>query len=340
VLSVNARFQGQRVTGVQRYATEVVAALVEARGHDGLVMLSPADDASWIMGRLWEAFTMTSQAQRQTGSPATLNLCNWGPIKKLNAATIVIHDLVAEQHPEFFSPYYRTIGRQYLNQVKRSTAEVFTVSSTSQKLLERRLDRPVGIAPCGVSARPVASEGHDAASVLGPYALEPYSYALLVGAHDARKNAAFASRLIPGLTGLGLQLALTERSGGRAFAGRLERSDNYVVITDPTDVELWALYRQAAVLLHPSHAEGFGLPLLEAASEGTPFVSSDVGAARDLAVADYQVVPLVEHLWMNSIRDAIRDRDEIARRSARTLDRYSWSRTAETLARSVESRSA
>jgi glycogen synthase len=45
------------------------------------------------------------------------------------------------------------------------------------------------------------------------------------------------------------------------------------------------LYTTAAVLLFPSHYEGFGLPVLEAQMCGTPVVCSDRGALPEVAVS-------------------------------------------------------
>ncbi len=57
----------------------------------------------------------------------------------------------------------------------------------------------------------------------------------------------------------------------------------------------------ASVLVWPSHYEGFGLPLLEAAALGTPFVSTESGAAPQLARRPWQIQPLDDDAWRFAI---------------------------------------
>jgi len=45
---------------------------------------------------------------------------------------------------------------------------------------------------------------------------------------------------------------------------------------------LAALYRRASLVLMPSEAEGFGLPLVEAMACGTPAIASDIPALREV----------------------------------------------------------
>ncbi|MPR04065.1 glycosyltransferase family 4 protein [Pseudomonas sp. MAFF 212408] len=99
----------------------------------------------------------------------------------------------------------------------------------------------------------------------------PEHYWLLVGTRELRKNVPFfvdawqqARRLssaVPELVLVGSleHLPEAQRSlpGIRALSG-------------VSDAELHALYQQAARLWQPSYAEGFGLPVIEALSVGTP----------------------------------------------------------------------
>jgi glycosyltransferase involved in cell wall biosynthesis len=99
----------------------------------------------------------------------------------------------------------------------------------------------------------------------------PERYWLLVGTRELRKNVPFLvdawqqarrqSPAVPELVLVGSLEHLPEAQrtlpGIRALSG-------------VSDAELHALYRQASRLWQPSYAEGFGLPVIEALSVGTP----------------------------------------------------------------------
>lgn len=55
------------------------------------------------------------------------------------------------------------------------------------------------------------------------------------------------------------------------------------IICDLSDSELPLLYRAASAFVYPSLAEGFGIPLLEAAFAGLPIAANDIPVFRELA---------------------------------------------------------
>jgi glycosyltransferase involved in cell wall biosynthesis len=120
----------------------------------------------------------------------------------------------------------------------------------------------------------------------------------------------------------------------------LERAqtEGVVLHADPTDEELVGLYTNALCLLWPSYYEGFGFPLLEAMAVGTPFLSTDVGAAAELAVSpDEQILPLEPVRWCDQL-EAWRSADlrELRETSARRARALTWDAAAEQTARVLD----
>ena len=72
---------------------------------------------------------------------------------------------------------------------------------------------------------------------------------------------------------------------------------------------LAALYRRAALVLMPSEAEGFGLPLVEAMACATPVIASDIPVLREVGAeaAVYCAVADVPAWSAARRRDAARD---------------------------------
>ncbi|MFD2134774.1 glycosyltransferase [Novosphingobium resinovorum] len=70
------------------------------------------------------------------------------------------------------------------------------------------------------------------------------------------------------------------------------------------DMRLSSLLRGARALLMPSFAEGYGMPVAEALSVGTPVICSDLSALREVggAVPDY-LDPLDGPGWKAAILD-------------------------------------
>ncbi len=73
-------------------------------------------------------------------------------------------------------------------------------------------------------------------------------------------------------------------------------------VSDMDDAPLRALLSGAAGLLSPSFAEGYGLPLLEAASLGTPILANDLAVYREF-LSDIPVYASVSdgYLWARTI---------------------------------------
>jgi glycosyltransferase involved in cell wall biosynthesis len=69
----------------------------------------------------------------------------------------------------------------------------------------------------------------------------------------------------------------------KAYFKRLGLSDRIHDVGRVADPELAELYRGATCLIFPSLKEGFGLPVVEAQSQGCPVVCSDIPCFREIA---------------------------------------------------------
>jgi glycosyltransferase involved in cell wall biosynthesis len=102
-----------------------------------------------------------------------------------------------------------------------------------------------------------------------------------------------------------------------------------------TRTQLATLYRKAAIVLQPSEAEGFGLPVIEALACGAAVIASDIPPLREVGgdAVDYCPVGDVA-AWSETIGRLLDDPSKLPDRSQR-LSRsalFSWATQARTIA--------
>jgi glycosyltransferase involved in cell wall biosynthesis len=74
---------------------------------------------------------------------------------------------------------------------------------------------------------------------------------------------------------------------------------------------LAAVYRRAALLLQPSEAEGFGLPIVEAMACGCPVVASELPALREVGGSSAAYCPIGDiKAWSDTVIRLMRERGE------------------------------
>jgi glycosyltransferase involved in cell wall biosynthesis len=351
VVAVNGRFLTMPISGVQRYGREVLSRLVKRLPAEVIVVVPPlsrmkSDDLQmerlkhtrrWTgaRGHVWEQVVLP-RLYRRSEAGTLLSLCNWGPLG-IREQVLVIFDLAPLKLKSHFSTRYRLLVRNLQQPLARRVLQVVTLSeSVRAELIEIfGLDPSrVSVAPPGVGP-PFTSYGE--------FPSEPGNYCLFVGGHDSRKNLEFLLRFWPELhsrTGLELKVVGHRASsphGFRRSVQRIQHIPGVSVYREIDDAELASLYRSALCVLHPSLYEGFGLPLLEGIASGTPFVSTDVGAAAELAVdTTCRILPLNPRLWEEHILE-LRKGSWVENRQAlaESAGRYTWDKTAKLIADAI-----
>lgn len=123
------------------------------------------------------------------------------------------------------------------------------------------------------------------------------------------------------------QEALANALGVRDYIDHLERIDTRV---------LAACYRRASVLLQPSEAEGFGLPVIEAMACGTPVIASDIAALREIGGEVVKFCPVANlSFWSEAVLNVLSWNDstrEFARLAAQQASKFTWQNYANHMA--------
>jgi len=220
------------------------------------------------------------------------------PLLKLGYRTVVtIHDLVSFLFPETVPRKYSLYMRLMTRVAARSADRIIAVSGATKVDLQRTLGIPDDkIAVIHEAVAPefgVAPEPSAVGAVVRRYGIRR-PYCLFVGNLEPRKNLnrlieAFALLKARGSQGSGSHQLVLAGTRAWLYSGIFRAVEAHglaseVVFTGyvaPGDLP--ALYAGAACFVFPSVYEGFGLPVLEAMSAGTPVVASRAGAIPEVA---------------------------------------------------------
>ena len=265
---INGAFRGQRVTGQQRYATEVAQRLlidpeVEELRPKGLFARST------LLVWLWVQLVLPILA----GDRVIVSMTARAPVWR-RRTVLVVHDLFVLNHPEWYSRRYIWTHAPLLRLQLRSADTVVAVSEpVAQQLVAFRGDY-VAVAPNAPSSEFDATvhEGPDDEAVR-ERGLAAGSYLLAVGSRDPRKNL---PRLLAAYGSLAADVRartpLLLVGGGSAIfrPEELTVPDGVIDAKLVSDDHLRQLYRHSRCVVLVSLDEGFGLPIVEAATAGAP----------------------------------------------------------------------
>lgn len=329
-LAVNLRGAAFPMGGQQRVAVEVLKRLGD------VTRLAPKRPLQGAKGHLWEQTVLPVLTRGKfLWSPSAT-----GPLAKSDQV-LTLHDVAFLDAPEYFTPNFVRLYATLLPRLVKRVAKVVTVSEFSRERIAATLGldaADVAVIPNGVSGE-FRPQG-EAEIVATRAALDlPPRYLLLQATSDKRKNLA---RVLSVWQQIAPQL---DDDLWLVVSGNLSRQHIFGDIGEIKDLprtkllgfvdekHLAPLIAGAETFLFPSLYEGFGLPILEAMACGTPVLTADATATREIAGdAGLLVDPTSAESIAKGIMSLSADHGLRERLSAAGLERarlFSWAAAAE-----------
>jgi glycosyltransferase involved in cell wall biosynthesis len=327
-VAINARAAVRReIGGVERLAREM-AMLLPALNPERYGVIKPRPALAHRAGHVWEQAALPALAR---GAQLIYSPANLAPLASARKNVVVIHDVAALRHPEWYRPAYVAYQRALIPRIAKRARLVITVSEFSKhELIDvLKLDAAsIAVVPNGVDRR--FNPSADQRAARAAHKLER-PYVLVLGTRIARKNVNALTSAARRLDKAGVELV--HAGSGRGYmraeqSGAVLRELGYVA-----EEHLPGLYAGALALAMPSLYEGFGLPCLEAMACGTPVVAADRGALPETTGGLALLVnPDDATAFTDALERLVDDtayREELAMRSIEHAHPFTWLRTAQ-----------
>ena len=252
------------------------------------------------------------------------------PPKGHKPLVVTVHDAAPELFPEAFPRRGRTFHRLGMIATAHRADLVITVSQAAAAEIVAHSDIPqdrIRVVPNGVLAPP--PDPAATADLREKRGLGERPFVLWVGSLEPRKGV---DTLLEAMAALPPGRADTVLAGFEGWLAARPASaerlgESLHELGRVSEAVLWGLYAGATIFAFPSRHEGFGLPVIEAMSQGTPVVAADIPAIREVAGdAAVLVPPDRPDQWAEAIAALLadeRERDRLAaagRARARIFD--------------------
>lgn len=237
------------------------------------------------------------------------DLADWCSRTKVRPIYLV-HDLIPITHPQFCRAGEDAKHTKRIRTVLSTAAAVVANSQHTLTTLAEFADAAGMPKPRAIVAWPGCARLHAEPDTDRPQ--EPATFVVL-GTIEARKNHALLlqvwQRLVERLGDACPRLVIVGRRGWEAdnvFA-LLDTHDfkGKVIEAGPLDdADLAKVLGSARALLFPSHAEGFGIPLVEALAAGLPVIASNLPVFAEVAGNIPELLPTDEiEAWVEALID-------------------------------------
>lgn len=255
----------------------------------------------------------------------------------------IITDLAVYRMPEVYQRSRVLWWKLQYQYLKRRADLIITISEFSKKEVAELLNIPaekIKVVPCAnaLESGPMSMGGQEAFRRRWNL---PERYILFVGNANPRKNL---QRLLGAFTlarenGLECDLVIAGEQGWKFDRKKameeVKCAEAVHWIGYVPDEDMPFLYESADLFVFPSLYEGFGIPILEAQSRGTPVLTSDcsslpeVGGDGAVYVDPYSVEDICRGILQVTKNGELAR--ALAEKGRRNVSRFSWQASAELL---------
>lgn len=331
---INGRFLTHRITGVERYAREILLELDKIIQPGEVEMAIPPEVEEWqqyenievkkigkLHGIMWEQITFLLYVLKLRA--ISLNLCNTAPL--LSPGIVCIHDMKIKAKPEYFSKKFLMWYNLLFNNETKRAKKIITVSEFSKK----EIIKYYGVSQDRIVVIPNAWQHYERIGfdedTLRKYKLEKNKYYFAMGSMEPNKNFKWIAETavanpddIFAIAGV-----INEKVFSDGFG--FKRPPNMILLGYVSDEEAKTLMRDCKAFLFPSIYEGFGIPPLEAMSAG----------CKKIVVSDTEVMHEIfgDHVSFISMSNSQIDiiNAQSCDNYIDVLQQYTWGKSARAL---------
>ena len=335
--------------GISRYAARITEAV--ARRHPVTMLISDERQLEMLPDLPWVKISSPTSVRellvaRQVNQLAPdvvfTPMQTMGSLGRKYGLVLTLHDLIYYRNrtpPRDLPAVIRLLWRLYhlawwpQRLLLNRAYEVATVSETSKSLIQQHALTRRPITVVRNAADPAPGTPRSAPSADGMREL------VYMGSFMPYKNVETLARALHELPGHRLHLMSRIGDADRARLTALAPEGALVVHDGASDEEYHAVLSRATALLSTSLDEGFGIPLVEAMSLGTPVVVSDIPIFREIGGTAARFVPPTD---ASAVAAAVRElgdaetwnrASQASREQAATFD---WDRSAADLLELLE----
>lgn len=268
-------------------------------GRPNVSLLGPDTATGRRLSSIWRVKGIIRQLRRDS-IDLFHGLSNELPLNIVGSgipSVVTIHDVIFRRYPEYYKPIDRAIYDYKFRQAARNATRVIAISECTS----REIQHFYGIDPAKIDivyqgcheqfARPVSDA--DIAAAAERYGIRS-PYIVGVGTIERRKNQLLTVKALRGLPAdisaviIGRRTPYADEIARYAAANGLSERVRFIDRVDFADLP--ALYAGAVLASYPSRYEGFGIPVIEAISAGTPVIIASGSCLEEAAGPSMPVV--------------------------------------------------